>query len=66
MKEIMREEKAFNGNTVRLEYESADLGGKYKIRYKRPGEYGFRFDSSWKSIGEASDYFEKLLTGGRR
>ena len=46
-KTILREEKAFNGNLLRLEYDKFDLGAKYKIRYQRPNERGFRFDTAW-------------------
>ncbi len=66
MKEILREETAFNGNVVRIEYEQFDLGGKYKIRYRRPTEFGFRFDSSWATLGEAVKYFDLMIKGGRR
>lgn len=62
---ILREETAFNGNVVRLEYSQFDFGARYKIRYKKPGEYGFRFDTAWETVGEATRYFNKLLTGGR-
>lgn len=61
---IMQEGKAFNGNTVRIIYEQFDLGNKYKIKYKKPDEYGFRFDTSWATYGEAYRYYQKLLTGG--
>lgn len=63
--EILREDTAFNGNLLRLIYNSADLGDKYSIRYQRPGEYGFRFDTCWATHGEANRYFDKLMTGGR-
>lgn len=66
MKEILREEKAFNGNTVRLEYVKGDLGNKYKIRFQKPEEYGFRFDSAWATLGEAVKYFDLLISGGKR
>lgn len=65
MKEVMREEKAFNGNVVRLEYNPSDLGNKYKIRFRKPDEYGFRFACSFANIGEAHDYFNKIIEGGR-
>ena len=32
-KEILREEKAFNGNLLRLEYNPNDLGMKYAMNY---------------------------------
>ena len=64
-KEILREEKAFNGNLLRLEYDKFDLGAKYKIRYQRPNERGFRFDTSWETQGEADRYFDQLMSGGR-
>ena len=65
MKEIMREEVAFNGNIVRIEYNQFDLGDKYKIRYKKPDEYGFRYETAFGTMGEASRYFDKMITGGR-
>ena len=66
MREIIREGIAFNGNTVRLEFSQNDLGGKYKIKFKKPGEYGFRFGASFKTVGEASNYYDMMITGGRR
>lgn len=66
MKKILREETAFNGNTVCLEYVKGDLGNKYKIRFQKPEEYGFCFDSAWATIGEANSYFNKLIRGGMR
>ena len=62
-KEILREEKAFNGNLLRLEYDKNDLGAKYKIRFQKPNEYGFRFDTAWNTQGEADSYFNKLKRG---
>ena len=64
-KTILREEKAFNGNLLRLEYDKFDLGAKYKIRYQRPNERGFRFDTAWQTQGEANSYFNQLKSGGR-
>lgn len=64
-KVILREEKAFNGNLLRLEYDQFDLGAKYKIRYQRPNERGFRFDTAWDTQGEADRYFNQLKSGGR-
>ncbi len=64
-KVILREEKAFNGNLLRLEYNPDDLGMKYAIRYQKPTERGFRFDTAWGTQGEADNYFNKLMTGGR-
>lgn len=64
-KEILREEKAFNGNLLRLEYNPADLGMKYAIRYQKPNERGFRFDTCWGTQGEANKYFDLLKSGGR-
>ncbi len=61
---ILREEKAFNGNLLRLEYDEADLGAKYKIRYQRPHERGYRFDTAWNTQGEAESYFDQLKSGG--
>ena len=65
-KEILREEKAFNGNLLRLEYDQFDLGAKYQIRYQRPNERGFRFDTAWNTPGEAMAYFDLLKTGGKK
>ena len=65
-KVILREEKAFNGNLLRLEYDQFDLGAKYKIRYQRPHERGFRFDTAWNTQGEANSYFDELKLGGRK
>lgn len=62
---ILREEKAFNGNLLRLEYDQFDLGAKYKIRYQRPYEKGFRFDTAWSTQGEADSYFNQLKSGGK-
>lgn len=64
-KTILREEKAFNGNLLRLEYDKFDLGAKYKIRYQRPNERGFRFDTAWDTQGEANSYFNQLKSGGK-
>lgn len=64
-KVILREEKAFNGNLLRLEYNKFDLGDKYTIMYQRPNERGFRFDTCWKTQGEANKYFNQLKSGGR-
>lgn len=64
-KEILREEKAFNGNLLRLEYNSDDLGMKYAIRYQKPTERGFRFDTAWSTQGEANSYFNQLKSGGK-
>ena len=64
--EILREATAFNGNLVRLSYAKDDIQGKYKIRYQRPDEYGFRFDTSWETQGKASRYVDKLIIGGMR
>lgn len=63
--EILREATAFNGNLVRLSYAQFDLGDKYKIRYQKPDEYGFRLDTSWQTQGDASRYFDKLILGGK-
>ena len=65
MREVLRDELAFNGNTVRIEYCQFDMGDKYKIKYKKPDEYGFRFETSFATMGEASQYFDKMITGGR-
>ena len=64
-KMILREEKAFNGNLLRLEYNQFDLGMKYSIRYQRPNERGFRFDTAWPTQGEADRYFDLLKSGGK-
>ena len=66
MKQILVEEKGRNGNMYRIEYNPCGLGMKYAIRYKRPGEGGYRYDTSWNTMGEARSYFEMLLKGGRR
>lgn len=63
---ILREEVAFNGNLLRLIYSPADLGAKYKIRYQKPDEYGFRSDTAWSTNGEANRYFELMMKGGRK
>ena len=62
---ILREEVAFNGFLFRLEYNQFALGDKYRIRYQKPYEYGFRYDTSWATMGEAARYFDKLIKGGR-
>jgi hypothetical protein len=62
---ILREEVAFNGFLFRLEYNQFALGDKYRIRYKKPDEYSFRYDTSWATMGEAARYFDKLIKGGR-
>lgn len=63
---ILREEVAFNGNLLRLIYCPADLGAKYKIKYQKPDEYGFRYAIAWATHGEANRYFELLMKGGRK
>ena len=62
---IMRQGTAFNGNKVIIEYVQFDLGNKYKIKYQKPDEYGFRYETSFATMGEASQYFDKMITGGR-
>ena len=62
---IMRKGTAFNGNMVIIEYAQYDLGNKYKVRYQKPDEFGFRFAASFATMGEAQNYFDKLITGGK-
>ena len=62
---IMREGIAFNGNKVVIEYVQFDLGNKYKIKYQKPDERGFRYEISFPTIGEANQYFDKMITGGK-
>lgn len=63
---ILREEVAFNGNLLRLIYNPYDLGDKYTIKYQKPNEYGFRYNTSHATQGEANRYFDLLLKGGRK
>lgn len=65
MREVIREQKAFNGNTIRIECSLYDLGNKYKVKYKKADEYGFRFAASFGTLGEACQYFDKMVSGGR-
>jgi hypothetical protein len=60
----LREETGFNGFLYRMEYNPFGMGCKYRIRYRKPDEYGFRHDTSWATQGEAERYFNKLIKGG--
>ena len=64
-KTIMRQGTAFNKNKIIIEYSQFDLGNKYKVRYQKPEEFGFRFAASFATIGEANRYFDNMITGGR-
>ena len=64
-KTIMRQGTAFNGNKIIIEYGQFDLGNKYKVRYQKPDEFGFRFAASFATMGEAQNYFDKLIAGGK-
>ena len=64
-KQIIREGTAFNGNVVIVEYSLFDMGNRYKVRFKKPDECGFRFAASFGTAGEALRYFDKMVTGGK-
>ena len=66
MKKILREETAFNGNTVRLEVDTFDLGEMFKIKIRKVSDCGFRYNSAWETLQEANNYFNKLIRGGMR
>lgn len=62
---VIREGTAFNGNTIRIIYVQFDMGNKYKIKYSKPEENYFRYETSFPTLGEAVRYFDKMITGGR-
>lgn len=64
--EIMRKEKAFNGNDVRLTYDRDRIMGKYRVDFQRKGEHGWRYACSFDTAGEGHAYFDKMIKGGKR
>ena len=62
---LMRNGKAFNGNEVRVTYDQNRLGDRYRVDFKREGEYGWRYAASFGTAGEAVGYYDKMIRGGR-
>lgn len=62
---IMRSGKAITGNEIRVTYDQNRIMGKYRVDFKREGEYGWRYAASYDTAGEAFGYYDKMMKGGR-